>query len=101
MPAFCSKDATGEVKKQFWFVDNMLTFLNIGFTHNIKASATAPPSDAKPVPVPKDASAPAHPAQVLSNHIRYLVCAGCEQGPVGACLSQREFYVDPDNVEYS
>ena len=60
----------------------MMSFLNIGFSHNIKTGTTSPPKDAQPIVAPFiDPSEPLAPGEVVPQHVRYLVCAGCEQGP--------------------
>lgn len=80
----------------------MLTFFNIGFSHNVKGSATTVPTVVDPVVAPaSSSSAPPNPTAIMPNHVRYLTCAACEQGPIGVSLSNNEFYVEPERVAYS
>ena len=81
----------------------MMDFFNIGFSHNIKGTTSAPPSGTSSTPVlpTSNSSTVQAPGTVLPNHVRYLICSACEQGPIGVSLSTQEFYIEPDRVDYS
>ncbi|KAH7820156.1 putative Mss4 protein [Monocercomonoides exilis] len=105
IPNFQSKSVEdGEMKKDFWMVKNMYEFANIGFSHNVKGSAKGATSTVTPImPSSSDSSSSATPSsdgRVLPDHVRFLTCAACEQGPVGISLSGTEFLVEAHRVSY-
>lgn len=58
-----SNNIEGEKLQEFWSVNNMFTFENVGFCNTL-------------------------------NNVKYLACADCEVGPIGAHLpNTQEFYV--------
>ncbi|KAK2962170.1 putative guanine nucleotide exchange factor [Blattamonas nauphoetae] len=93
----------GEVESDFWFLNNMMKFDNIGFSKMVQGNdktatsiVTPSPPEATGVVDPQNATNPT----LHHQHVRYLTCCACDRGPVGVQLTPQEFYIDAKRVAY-